>query len=119
MFGWLSCATDCASWRKRARKSGSRPYSGRSSLTATSRPGPRLQLDGLEVVAELGAQVRPLQCQLHGGLEPAHRGAGVIARSFERVAVDLLLRHQGVDRVGQLDLAAGTLRSLLELVEDL
>ncbi len=38
MFGELREATDWASSRKRAMKSGSRPYSGRRTFTATSRP---------------------------------------------------------------------------------
>ena len=35
--GWFSDAADCASCRKRSMKSGSAPYSGRRTLTATSR----------------------------------------------------------------------------------
>ena len=38
MLGELSEATDWASSRNRAMKSGSRPYSGRRTLIATSRP---------------------------------------------------------------------------------
>src|SRR3974390_1211093 len=68
---------------------------------------------------ELAAELRARQRQLHRRLKPAHRGAGVEPAPLECVSEDALLVHQGVDRVGQLDLAAGAALGLLKLVEDL
>src|SRR4029450_11787303 len=83
-------------------------------------PGPtRLQLQVLQVRPELGRQLRPLQRQLDRRLEPAHRRPAVVGRALELVAVDRLLLHQRLDGVRELDLAAGALLGLLELVEDL
>src|SRR5215471_4355340 len=76
-------------------------------------------LEALQVATELRGEIRALERHLHGRLEPAHRGAGVVAGPLELVAVDGLFLHQRLDGVGQLDLPAGPALGLLELVEDL
>src|SRR5919112_230220 len=119
MFGWFRDAAACASWRKREPKSGSRPYSGRRILTATSSTREALDPEALEVRPELRRQLRSLEGELDGRLQPAHRRAAVVARPLELVAVDGLLLHERLDRVRQLDLAPGAALGLLELVEDL
>src|SRR5215212_4852874 len=64
-------------------------------------------------------EVRSLEGELDGRLQPAHRGSSVVPRSLELVGVDRLLFHERLDRVRQLDLATGASLRLLELVEDL
>src|SRR5467141_1974357 len=89
-------------------------------LTATGRiPRWELDLELADVGTELRVELRPFERQLDRRLQPAHRRAAVVARAFELVAVDRLLLHEGLDRVRQLDLAAGAARGRLELVEDL
>src|SRR5690242_19117889 len=82
-------------------------------------PPPRLDVERAQVLPELGTGVRPRERELDGRLEPAHRGAGVIAVALERVAEHALLVHQRLDGVGELDLAARAALRLLELLEDL
>src|SRR6267142_2996140 len=77
------------------------------------------RVDAAQVRPELRRQVWPGQCDVDRGHEPAHRGAGVVAGALELIRVDRLLVHERLDRVGQLDLAAGAALGLLELVEDL
>src|SRR3954471_23015453 len=77
------------------------------------------ELERLQVAPELPFEVRPLQRERDGRLEPAHRRAGIVSDALELVAVDALLRHQRLDRIGQLNLAPRATRRLLELVEDL
>src|SRR6185503_15339040 len=86
--------------------------SRRSPRAPWSRPGPgrprrssRLQLEAAQVLAEGAAQVRPLQGELHRGLEEAQLVAGVVAGALEAVAVDRALVPQGPQAVGELDLA--------------
>src|SRR5215213_1906473 len=77
------------------------------------------ELEVLEILAEFRPQLGPLEGELDGRLEPAHRGSRVVAGSLELIAVDRLLFHQRLDRVRELDLASRALLRLLELVEDL
>src|SRR6185503_8734068 len=78
-----------------------------------------LELQVSQVAPELWAQIGSPERELDGRLEPAHRRAGVIARSFELIRVHALLLHHRLDVVGELDLPAGPALGLLELVEDL
>ena len=49
-----------------------------------------LQLQRLQILPEIGAQIVALEGELHGRLEEAQLVAGVVALAFEGVAVDLL-----------------------------
>src|SRR5262245_51963115 len=99
------------------RRTGSEPAIRMIAMTATSRVTSEGEVH--QIAAELAREIGPLEGQLDGGLEPAHRGPGVISGAFEFVGEDRLLLHELGDRVGQLDLAAGPALGLLELVEDL
>src|ERR1019366_4126527 len=77
------------------------------------------QVERLQVLPELVPDVLSLQRQLYRRSEPAHRGPGIVSHAVEGVGVDVLFFHQRLDRIGQLDLAAGPSGRLLELVEDL
>src|SRR4029077_3908712 len=74
---------------------------------ATPRPEVLLQLQVAQVGPELGGKLGSLQSELDRGLQPTHRRSAVVAGALELVAVARLLLHQRLDRVGQLDLAAG------------
>src|SRR5918992_2131197 len=77
------------------------------------------QVEIREVATELPAELGAGEGELDGRLEPAHRRARVVADALEGIGVDVLLDHEGLDRVGELDLATGSARRLLELLEDL
>src|SRR5947209_8711117 len=91
-----------------ARSSNPIARADQASGRATLRADRMLDLERPEVAPELGRELRPLKRQLDRRLQPAHRGPAVVAGPFELVAVDGLLLHERLDRVGQLDLAAGT-----------
>src|SRR5215210_7744807 len=61
------------------------PIAGRDAVRRSSccpvslGPAPPLEVQGAEVGSKIGAQVRPLEGDVDGGLEPAHGGPGVVA----------------------------------------
>src|SRR6266496_1049227 len=63
------------------------PDDDRARLAVTLGP---LQGQPLEIRSELGRQIRTLQCQFDGCLEPAHGRACVVAGALERVGEDWL-----------------------------
>src|SRR4026207_1661651 len=89
------------------------------SGTDPPRLPPPPQTEAAEVGPEVRREVGPLERDVDGRLEPAHRRAGVVAGALELVGVDRLLLHECLDGIGELDLAAGAALGLLELVEDL
>src|SRR5688500_3171085 len=76
------------------------------------------QIERGQVTPELGANVVAFECQLNRGLEPAHRSAGVISSSLERIGVHVLVRSHGRDAVRQLNLAQCAAGRFLQRVED-
>ena len=74
---------------------------------------------GAQVGAEVARQLRAGQGELDGGLQPAHRRAGVVAGALELIGEDGLLGHERLDGIRELDLDTGAALRLLELVEDL
>src|SRR4029453_11090771 len=59
-----------------------------------------------EPLAELGAEVRGGQGQLHGGSQVVELAADVVTALVERVAEHVAVREQTADGVRELDLAA-------------
>src|ERR1035437_1575811 len=76
------------------------------------------EVERLQVLSERTPDVLSLERQLYRRFEPAHRGSGIVSHAVEGVAIYVLLLHERLDRVRQLDLAARTARRLLELLED-
>src|SRR2546421_6981897 len=83
-----------------------RRLSARPRVAPARRGGlSRLVVQRPQPGAELALELRALQRERNRRLEPAHRRARVVASPLELVTVDRLLLHQGVDRIGQLELA--------------
>src|SRR5882724_11920827 len=110
-----------------ARRTAIRPGPMGSSVTALD-PGVVIALGGngidgfaaqaLQVAAEVLAQLRVAQGELHGGLQVAQLASAVIALAHEAVGVNGLFLHQRRNAVGQLDLAARALPDLLQVLEN-
>ena len=66
-----------------------------------------LQLQRLQVLAKVAAQVLALQGELDRGFQESQLVAGVVALALEGVAVDFFLLEQCLQAVGQLQFAAG------------
>src|SRR3954452_20435779 len=99
-----------------------RPPSGPDVFCVAGHRTPRAgasDLETLQVLPELGSEIRASERDVDRGAQPPHRRPGVVASPLELVAVDLLLLHERGDPVRQLDLAIGAVLRLLELVEDL
>ncbi len=58
-----------------------------------------------------------LERELDGGLEIADLAAAVEARAVVAIREHLLVREQRLDRVGQLQLAAGARLELAQVIE--
>src|SRR5690349_7265190 len=89
------------------------------SVSPMSVTGAVLQVERPQVLSERRCEVGSLERHLDRRLQPAERRARVVAGALELVRVHGLLRHERLDGIRQLDLAAGAALGLLELVEDL
>src|SRR3954466_8447505 len=96
----------------------SRQSPRRKSCVSSIRWSTGLQLQALEIVAELPADFRVGQCQLHGSLQEAFLAAAVVANALVGVSVDRFFLHQRGNAVGQLDFATGTLGLIPDLAEN-
>src|ERR1700677_1909325 len=73
---------------------------------------------GFQPFAKGRSKVLALQGKLYSGFQEAKLISRVVALAFIAVAVDLLIREQGFDAIGQLESAPGTGSDVFEHVED-
>src|SRR5487761_763437 len=97
---------------RRYRPPSTSPRAATIRLPSSAAKRLRARVRGLEVQApqvgaELGAQVRPGQRELDGGLQPAHGRPGIVAGPIELVAVDRLFFHESHVGVREKNLPAG------------
>src|SRR5271157_6410238 len=76
------------------------------------------QLQRLQVLSKLTAQVGALQRHLHRGLEEAELVARVVALALKNVSINRLFQQQSPQGVGQLDLPSGAGLRRRQLGED-
>src|SRR6185436_19174780 len=124
---YSSCETSATTGRPLRRKRVRRPVSSHSPTSSlTSGGSSRMSIlfsmflqRGAQVLGELAAEDLVLEREIDGGLQVTELLAGVVALSFEDVAVESAARlHQPAQRVRQLDLAAGAALRGLENRKD-
>src|ERR1700679_1176885 len=74
--------------------------------------------EGFQPFAKGWSKVLALQGKLNSGFQEAQLISSIVALAFIAVAVDLLIREQGFDAIGQLEFAPSTGSDVFEHVED-
>src|SRR5437868_9435236 len=115
--GWAGPDNRCSNVRWIVRKWTVPRHDAQDCSTSAYGATLSLELQFLQIAAELFAQVRALERKLYCGFEESELVAGVVALAFVYVRVDFFFLQQKAHSVGELELAARPQLSFCEHIE--